>query len=113
MGVHIFHLLFGNLTSLLTRNLSYLISVRYARALLDAAGLLKHFSYRRLFGDESERLVLVDSDNNWKRVTRLILCSRVKLFAKTHDVDASSTKRWSNRRCRGCLARRDLQTDCL
>src|SRR5208283_3524595 len=77
----------------------------------DARGFFQQNGRRRRFGDELERLVLKNGDDNGDDESSVSLGGRVEFLAEAHDVDAVLAERRADRRRGIRLARRDLQLD--
>src|SRR5262249_54598606 len=84
---------------------------RLVRTCSDVRGFLEQNRGRRALGDERERLVLIDSNDDWENVAGLFLCGGVKFLAERHDFYAGRTERSGHRRRGGCLCLRNLEFD--
>src|SRR5689334_10915847 len=92
---------------LLARDLSHLVGVRRAAALLDADRLADQHRRRRRLHDESEAAIRIHGDDHRDRqVLFHLLRGSVELLAEFHDVHALLTERGPDRRRRvGCACR--------
>src|SRR5690348_12740074 len=84
---------------LLARDLSHLVGVRRAAALLDADRLANEHRRRRRLHDESEAAIRIHGDDHRDRqVLFHLLRGSVELLAELHDVHALLTERGTDRR---------------
>src|SRR5690606_38510648 len=110
--VQVFQLRFGDLTNLVTcdrtdRNLTRLLGTR-----LQVGVLLQEVRHRRRLHDEGEGLVLVVRNDNRGRLTLFsILGRRVERLAELDDVDATLTKRRTDRGRRRRRTRGNLKLE--
>src|SRR5581483_4066889 len=72
-----------------------------------------HARNRRLLCNECERLILIDCNFYRKDIPHLTLRLGIKLFAESHDVDSSTSKRRTDGRRWVCLTCRNLQLNHL
>ena len=75
------------------------------------AAFFKQHRGRRALGDEGERLVLKNGDDDRKNVAGLLLGGGVKFLAERHDVDAARSERGADGRRGVRLPGGDLQFD--
>src|SRR5262249_47474245 len=89
------------------------VLVGLARALLDLRRLLQQDRRGRRLGDEGERAVVIDRDDDRddEVVLHLRLGAGVEALAELHDVDAVLTERGTDRRRRIRFAGGNLQLD--
>ena len=110
-GVHVFHLHFDDVHDLLLGDFPDLGLVRFFGSRGDAGGFFEKDRGGWGFGDESEALVFVNSNDNGEDIARLLLGCRVEFFAERHDVHTllsqSGTDGWG----RVCGAGGNLQFD--
>src|SRR5690606_36374810 len=110
--VQVLHLRFGNLTDLIARDRACGHLARSLRAGFQVGVLLQEVRHRRRVHDEGERLVLVVGNHDRSRLTLLNILGRgVERLAELHDVDATLTKRRTNRGRRRSRTRWNLKLE--
>src|SRR5581483_994446 len=109
--VEIGHLLLRDLGHLLLGHLSDLVLVWCTGSLGNTGSALQQDRSRRRLGDESERPVVINRHHHRddQAVELFGVRARVELLAELHDVDLRLAQRWTDRRRRRRLSRRNLQ----
>src|SRR6266566_4906211 len=108
-GVQIFHFDFDNIEHLFAGDLANFFLVGLFGPGGDSSSFLEQGGSRWRFGDECERFVLIDGDDDRNNHSGLIFGGRVEFLAEGHDVDAMLTESRPDGRSRVGLTGRDLQ----
>ena len=101
----------GDVEHLRLGDLADLVGLGVGRPLGDLRRLLEQHGSRRALGDELERAVAVDRDDDGNRRPLHLFRAVVELHHELADVDAVRTQRSSDRRGRRRLPPRDLNLD--
>src|ERR1700685_4095666 len=109
-GIQVGQLCLGDFFHLLERHFRDFVAVRLGRTFDDSSGALQKFRGRRRLGDERERAVGIDRDQQgYNNSLRLFRRLRVELLTKIHDVDAVRAKSCAHGRRRSRFGGRQLQ----
>jgi len=109
--VEVLHLRLGDFLDLLARHLADFVLVRNAGALLDAGGFEQEHGRGRGLGDERERAVGEDGDDDRDDEALVLRRARVERLAELHDVHAVLAERGADGRSGRCLSRGNLELD--
>src|SRR5271155_2301454 len=107
--VHVLGLHLDDVQNLFARHFADFVLVRHFRAGGDASRFFQQNGRRRRLGNERERLVLINGDDEGNHESGVVFCRRVKFFAERHDVDAVLTERRADGRRGICLTCGNLQ----
>src|ERR1051326_3124419 len=91
-GIEVLHFGFDDLEDLFASNLADLFFVGFFGTNRDSGSLLEQNRSGRGFSNETERLVLKDSDNDRDNHAGLVFGPGVEFLAERHDVDAVLTE---------------------
>src|SRR5699024_8035910 len=106
--VQVRHLQLSDLLELCLCDRCDFVLVRHAGTGLDLACFLDQDCCRRCLCDEAEASVIVHCDNNRDDQVSLVCCPCIELLCKFNVIYAVLSKSRTNRRCRSCLAGRNL-----